>query len=124
MTAETALRREICVPVSDLGPVLLSDQLRIVDTITDPAGVEAFCSERLIRLPRCFLSYQPHPEAGPVMPSPAHQSGQATFGSFNRLDKVTPHCIVGTGIARGSRLFLKAGALAELAPRRLSKMPR
>ena len=95
---------------------------RIVDTITDPAGAEAFCSERLIRLPRCFLSYQPHPEGGPVMPPPARQSGQVTFGSFNKLAKVTQEVIALWAqvlhAVRGSRLFLKAPALADLAPRR------
>jgi protein O-GlcNAc transferase len=95
---------------------------RIVDTITDPPGAEAFCSERLIRLPRCFLSYQSHLEVGAIMPPPARQSGQVTFGSFNILAKVTQEVIALWArvlhAVHGSRLFLKAPALADLAPRR------
>jgi protein O-GlcNAc transferase len=88
---------------------------RIVDAVSDPPGAEAFCSERLIRLPRCFLSYLPHPQAGPVLPLPARRTGHVTFGSFNWLGKVTPEVVALWGrvlrTVPGSRLFLKAPSL-------------
>jgi protein O-GlcNAc transferase len=64
---------------------------KIVDNYTDPPGeTERFYTERLMRMPKSFLCYQPDrggPEVGPL---PALSSGRVTFGSFNNFAKVTP----------------------------------
>jgi protein O-GlcNAc transferase len=95
---------------------------RIVDSVTDPPGAEAFCSERLIRLPRCYVCYQPDRDAGPVMPLPARRSGHVTFGSFNNLIKVTPQVTaLWARVLRmvpGSRLVLKSSAFTDPATHR------
>ena len=62
---------------------------RIVDSTTDPDGSEAACSERLVRLNRCFVCYQPPAGAPNVAPLPATATGSVTFGCFNTLFKFT-----------------------------------
>ncbi|MBS0195208.1 MAG: tetratricopeptide repeat protein [Planctomycetes bacterium] len=63
---------------------------RIVDAWTDPPGSESHCTEKLARLDRCFLCYTPSPWAPEPTPSaaadPAHP---VTFGSFNRITKIS-----------------------------------
>jgi len=63
---------------------------RLTDAIADPDGQGAFHSEKLVRLPGCFLCYQPLADAPPVAPLPAAVSGHITFGSFNNLAKISP----------------------------------
>lgn len=64
---------------------------RLVDAVTDPPG-EADCwhSEKLLRLPGCFLGYQPPAEALEPGPSPCARAGIFTFGSFNNPAKINP----------------------------------
>jgi predicted O-linked N-acetylglucosamine transferase (SPINDLY family) len=50
-------------------------------------------AEELVRLPGCFLCYQPAPDAPPVAPLPAATNGFVTFGSFNNLAKITPQVL-------------------------------
>ncbi|MBD2410718.1 hypothetical protein FACHB389_23000 [Nostoc calcicola FACHB-389] len=67
---------------------------RLTDTWADPPGLtDEYYTEELIRLPRCFLCYQPSPTAPPVMDLPAKSMGRITFGSFNNLPKITPEVI-------------------------------
>jgi predicted O-linked N-acetylglucosamine transferase (SPINDLY family) len=68
---------------------------RFTDANADPPGMtDAFYTEKLIRLPGCFLCYLPANDAPPVAPSPAAaNSGCVTFGSFNNLAKVAPPVI-------------------------------
>jgi predicted O-linked N-acetylglucosamine transferase (SPINDLY family) len=95
---------------------------RIVDAVTDPVDGELYCSEQLVRLPRCYVCYRPHPDAGPVMPLPACRSGILTFGSFNNLIKVTPAVVALWArvlhAVPSSQLLLKAAALVHQAPKR------
>ncbi len=83
---------------------------RIVDGDTDPPDADAFATERLVRLDRCFLCYTPSGGAPePVRePSPA---GVVTFGSFNALAKINEPVIdAWAGVLRGvpgSRLIIK-----------------
>jgi protein O-GlcNAc transferase len=84
---------------------------RMVDEWTDPAGAESLATERLIRLPRCFLCYQPPAEA-PLPPAPSSAGGGVTFGSFNILPKISPAAIALWGgamnAAGNSRIIIKA----------------
>jgi len=66
---------------------------RIVDAVTDPPGAEPWATERLERLPGCFLCYQPSPEVPQVAPLPAATAGHITFGSFNNLAKINERVV-------------------------------
>ena len=82
---------------------------RIVDSLTDPPGADAWNTERLARLDPCFLCFQLSPDA----PEPSLPAGPVTFGSFNTLKKINAECA--SLWARvmhavpGSRLVLKSG---------------
>ncbi|MFN0010219.1 MAG: tetratricopeptide repeat protein [Phycisphaerales bacterium] len=84
---------------------------RIVDAITDPpsAEVDAWHSERLVRLDRCFLAFGPPADAPQPAARPA--AGPITLGSFNLFMKITPGAarVWGRILARlpNSRLLLK-----------------
>ena len=88
---------------------------RIVDSITDPPGAEARCTERLVRLDPCFLCYAPPADA----PEPAMPPADApiTFGSFNNAQKISPQTLAAwADVLRatpGSRLLLKSPGLAD-----------
>jgi predicted O-linked N-acetylglucosamine transferase (SPINDLY family) len=93
---------------------------RITDGLADPIGMtEGFHAEKLIRLPECFSVYRPPACAPDVSALPARGNGHITFGSFNKLAKITPDVIMVWArlllAVPGSRLFLKTGALAEEA---------
>ncbi len=60
---------------------------RIVDAITDPAGTDHLATEKLERLPGCFLCFSPDPRA-PEPLSNANE-GSLTFCSFNAQQKIT-----------------------------------
>lgn len=67
---------------------------RLTDSWADPAGLtDAYYSEELIRLPRCFLCYKPALTAPQVSELPAKIINRVTFGSFNNLPKITPEVI-------------------------------
>lgn len=95
--------------------------LRIVDRWTDPPGADAWHSERLVRLDRCFLCYTPPPDAPPVSPPPHERNGHVTFGSFNALLKVHEGVIAlwtrTVNAVPGSRLLLKNAGLSDPAVR-------
>jgi predicted O-linked N-acetylglucosamine transferase (SPINDLY family) len=100
---------------------LPSMDYRILDEITDPPGSEALCTEKLLRLPGCFVCYQPEadapePQMTKALSDPA--SGEPiTFGSFNRLSKVRPATARTWGAilkaVPGSRLMLKSSLVSE-----------
>ncbi len=85
--------------------------VRVVDWTTDPAGSEAACSERLVRLDRCFVCYGPPADAPDVGPLPALTRGGVTFGCFNTLFKFTRLALTTyAAVLRavpGSTLFIK-----------------
>jgi protein O-GlcNAc transferase len=67
---------------------------RLTDERADPSGMtDAYYTERLVRLPRCFFCYRPPDEAPPIAPLPALEAGHVTFGSFNNFSKVGPRVI-------------------------------
>eukprot|EP00163_Fabomonas_tropica_P034893 TRINITY_DN9955_c0_g1_i2.p1 TRINITY_DN9955_c0_g1~~TRINITY_DN9955_c0_g1_i2.p1 ORF type:complete len:727 (-),score=179.58 TRINITY_DN9955_c0_g1_i2:156-2336(-) len=66
---------------------------RITDATVDPESSKQIYSEKLVRLPDCFLCYTPALEVGPVSQAPCERFGYVTFGSFNNLAKVTDKVI-------------------------------
>lgn len=63
---------------------------RLTDPYADPPGqTEQFHSEKLIHLPRTAWCYTPPSDAPPVSELPALRNGYITFGSFNRLSKLS-----------------------------------
>lgn len=91
---------------------------RITDGVADPEGEDAYYSEALLRLPGCFLCYQPPADVPAVAPLPALANGTVTFGSFNNYSKLN------TGVLRlwadvlnavpNARLLLKCPALTDV----------
>lgn len=88
---------------------------RIVDARTDPPGSERWATEKLLRLPECFLCYRP-PESAPEV-RPRVAGAPITFGSFNNLAKLTPRMLDlwGRLLTRvpGSRLIVKGKGLGD-----------
>jgi predicted O-linked N-acetylglucosamine transferase (SPINDLY family) len=83
---------------------------RLVDRWTDPPDLPWRGAERLWRLDRCFLAFDPSisPE---ISPPPVEKTGRITFGSFNNLAKVN-HRVIALwsrvmAAVPGSRLLLK-----------------
>jgi len=63
--------------------------VRLVDALTDPdEPVFELGTERLVRLPGCFLCYEPIIALPPVAPPPYKKNGFITFGCFNNLAKI------------------------------------
>jgi predicted O-linked N-acetylglucosamine transferase (SPINDLY family) len=89
----------------------------LTDSWADPPGNEAWHTEKLIRLPRCFLCYNPPADAPAVKPN--SEPHQIVFGAFNRFSKLTDTTL---GLwakvlqaTPGSRLMLKDVGLADPA---------
>jgi predicted O-linked N-acetylglucosamine transferase (SPINDLY family) len=96
---------------------------RLTDAHADPPGIaEQQHTEKLLRMPHCFLCYGPPSGLPPVAPSPALSRGAITFGSFNNLAKITPTVLeTWAEILRGvpgSRLLMKGKLLADPLIRR------
>ncbi len=65
--------------------------VRFVDAISDPPDeADRFATERLVRLPGCFLCFRIPIDAPDVNEAPCLKNGYVTFGSFNKLAKITP----------------------------------
>jgi predicted O-linked N-acetylglucosamine transferase (SPINDLY family) len=90
---------------------------RIVDSTTDPAGSERFCTERLLRIDPCFLCYSPPAEA--PMPSLPPHGEAVTFGSFNHAAKIQDETAAAWGRLLSevpdARLLLKSQTLRSRA---------
>ena len=70
---------------------LASMDYKLVDNYTDPPGMsERFYTEKLIRMPECFLCYLPEKESPSVGNLPAPSQRYLTFGSFNNFKKMSP----------------------------------
>ena len=89
---------------------------RLVDDKTDPTGsADKYHTEKLIRLPNCFLCYYPDTQILPK--SRDNSSNEIMFGSFNNLAKLTPDVIAAwSGILNhvtNSKLTLKCSATSD-----------
>lgn len=94
---------------------------RLTDMFADPQGNDARYTEKLIRLPGCFLCYKPPEDCPPVTPLPAQKRGFVTFGSFNNLSKINSDVIgLWTKLlqeVQGARLFIKNPSFTDKATR-------
>lgn len=68
-------------------------QYRITDNIVDPEGQDEYYSEKLCRLPGCFLTYKPDENSPEVSEPPVCKNAYITFGSFNNLAKINDSVI-------------------------------
>ena len=93
----------------------------IVDRFLCPEGDEAYYSEAVVRLPDSYLCFAPQasPEIGPL---PALSRDYVTFGSFNKVAKLTPDVVsLWARILHavpGARLCLKDSAIDDVAVQR------
>ena len=89
----------------------------ISDDLQSPPDAERYCTERIIRLPRGYVSYAPPEYAPEVGPLPALTNGYVTFGCFNNLAKVNSGVVeTWAMILReipGARLLLKTRELND-----------
>ncbi len=88
---------------------------RVVDAVTDPVDTPWPCPERRLRVPGCFVCYQP-PEAETLPPVAARPEGRPlVLGSFNIARKVGPEAIgLWAGALRavpGASLAIKSATL-------------
>lgn len=95
---------------------------RLCDAITDPAGeADATAVENLVRLVPGLHCYLPPDRTPPVVDLPATTNGYVTFGSFNKLAKISPSTVaMWAAVLRAvprSRLLLKTKPLAEAETR-------
>lgn len=92
---------------------------RLTDERADPPGMEDYYSERLVRIPDCFLCYRPPSMAPAVSPAPLIRNGFVTFGSFNNLAKINERVIaLWSDILQAvpdSRLLIKNPSLTDAA---------
>ncbi|MFN0133770.1 MAG: tetratricopeptide repeat protein [Phycisphaerales bacterium] len=93
---------------------------RLVDAITDPPGSDAYATEKLVRLPGCFVCYRPPANAPDVAARP--DAAPITFASFNAASKLSPATLALWGrlvaLIPGARLLLKSTGLASDAGKR------
>ena len=69
---------------------LSSIDYRFTDKITDPIEkTEKFYTEKLYRLPNCFLCFKGNEEAQVIKEIPLISRKFVTFGSFNNFAKIT-----------------------------------
>ena len=66
---------------------------RLTDTLLDPPELHRFYVEESVCLPGGLFCYNPPDYAPPIAPSPVHENGFITFGSFNNNMKINPHII-------------------------------
>ena len=104
---------------------LSSIDYRLSDRLADPE--KEMATESILRLPGCFLCYQPSVDAPDVNALPCQTNNYITFGSFNNLAKVSTETIRLWGMilqqVPNSRILIKAKYLDNsLASDRLYKL--
>ncbi|WP_342594594.1 CDC27 family protein [Salinicola lusitanus] len=100
------------------------------DSHETPAGVDHLYTEKLIRLPDDYISYQPPGYKPAITALPSLSNGYITFGCFNNPAKVNDTLLAEWAILLqqlpGSRLFLKGGQYSsdEVCERVLATLER
>jgi predicted O-linked N-acetylglucosamine transferase (SPINDLY family) len=96
----------------------------ISDHIVTPESDAAYFCERLWRLPESYFCFNPPEESTEVSELPALKHGFITFGSFNKLSKMTSAVVeVWARIllaVPGSRLMLKSPILHDPETRKIA----
>lgn len=91
----------------------------ISDEITIPCSEECWVSEKVVRLPNGRFCYEPPYGKVDVASLPVLKNGFVTFGSFNKLAKVTKETVyLWSAVLKainGSRLVIKTHALNEVS---------
>ncbi|MHB1204889.1 MAG: O-linked N-acetylglucosamine transferase, SPINDLY family protein, partial [Rhodospirillaceae bacterium] len=109
-------RRAAPIQITGLGyPAttgLAAMDYRFCDAVTDPPGAERYATENLLRLEPSLHCYEP---------LPALAAGFVTFGSFNKLAKISDAAVrlwaQVLGRQPGSRLVVKSKPLTEESTR-------
>jgi len=91
---------------------------RFSDELADPVGEsDAFCSEKIYRLPGGFLCYTAPEDAPEVIVPLSRSKDRVTFGSFNNIAKITPQVVALWSKlllhVPGARLIIKNHSLAD-----------
>ena len=89
----------------------------LADRVVAPEADDIYFSEKVLRLPGCYLCYAPPEWELPIGPPPSAAEGSVTFGCFNNWSKVNDEVVALwasiLGRVAGSRLFLKSRVLGD-----------
>jgi protein O-GlcNAc transferase len=87
------------------------------DRYMTPEEDEPYYREKIVRLPDCYLCYEPFKDSPEVSPLPASETGHVTFGSCNNLGKINQGVVAAWAEilhrVPGSRLLMKYGGLED-----------
>lgn len=89
----------------------------LADDALAPPGSEAVFSERIVRLPRIPLVYEPPRNMPPVEPLPALARGCVTFGYFGRTERLNDQVIIAWARIFECNTMRKAGPEQPAVPR-------
>jgi len=91
--------------------------------VTPESDADYFC-EKIWRLPESYFCFDPPTEAAAVSELPALKNGYVTFGSFNKLSKMTSEVVALWArvllAVPGSRLMLKSPILHDPETRKIT----
>lgn len=96
----------------------------LCDAIVNPPGLtEKFYTEKLLRLPGCFICFKPPVDAPEPVDPPCLKNGYVTFGSFNNFAKVSEDVMSRwaeiLGAVPDSHLMLKSSCLGGQSQRQV-----
>lgn len=96
---------------------LPSMEAMLADGVEVPPQLEAFYTERIVRLPGSYICYLPPEPIPDLTPLPLDRNGCITFGFFNNLQKLSDPWLEAAsrilGAVSSSRLVVKTRGLSE-----------
>jgi len=109
--------------IDSVGPTgLAAMDYVLADRYTLPPETEPYGTEDVLRMPECYVCFEPPRDVPPVGPLPALKRGGVTFGSFNNPAKIHRQVLeLWSRIVQrvpGSRLVLKYSGLDDPGTRR------